>query len=80
MQLKTDKHSFGTYTEAELYGMLTDIYTLFFLDVDPSKAMNLELKVQEHVSELKRHIKAGLIGSAGGRVCGLLDVLCFTER
>ncbi|THH10719.1 hypothetical protein EW146_g8291 [Bondarzewia mesenterica] len=68
LQLKTSKHSLGIYTEAELYEMLTDIYTLFFLDVDPSKVMNLTEKVKEHVNELQHHIKAALVVNAGGRL------------
>ncbi|KAI0060754.1 linoleate diol synthase, partial [Artomyces pyxidatus] len=77
IQLKADKHSAGTYTEEQLYGMLTDIYSFLFLDVDSSKLMKLEAQVKEHISELQHHIKSNLVVGAGGRlsVAGLVGSL-----
>jgi linoleate 10R-lipoxygenase len=42
--------------------------SFLFLDVDPSKAMNLEGKVKEHIKDLQRHIKTNILEDVGGRV------------
>ncbi|EIM86629.1 linoleate diol synthase [Stereum hirsutum FP-91666 SS1] len=63
--LKT-QHQSGPYTEGQLFDMLTDIYTYFFLDVDPSKAMMLEERVKKYVDELHRSIKEHVVFHAGG--------------
>ncbi|KAA1469100.1 linoleate diol synthase, partial [Dentipellis sp. KUC8613] len=68
LSLKTDKDSSGVYTEAQLYDMLADCYSYFFLDADPAKAMHLEDRVKEHIKDLKFHIKATLVMNAGGRM------------
>ncbi|TFY76746.1 hypothetical protein EWM64_g7266 [Hericium alpestre] len=86
LQFKKDKDSyFGAFTESELYNMLTDCYTYFFLDVDASKKMNMQDRVKSHVSELKRHIKTTLITNAGGRmslaaIVGSLHQLFATQK
>ncbi|KAI0046507.1 linoleate diol synthase [Auriscalpium vulgare] len=68
ISLKTDKNSPGTYTERQLYDMLTDIFAYLFLDVEASKVMVLEAKVAGHVKELQRVIKSNLVSNAGGRL------------
>ncbi|KAH9008805.1 hypothetical protein EDB84DRAFT_1446700 [Lactarius hengduanensis] len=68
LTLKADSESWGDYTEPELYEMITDIYTLLFLDVDPSKAMNIEAKAKENIKGLQRHIKANIVADVGGKL------------
>ncbi|KAI0306151.1 linoleate diol synthase [Multifurca ochricompacta] len=68
LTLKAHQDAPGDYTEAELYEMITDIYSFLFLDVDPSKSMNLEAKVKEHIRDLQRHIKANILDDVGGKL------------
>ncbi|KAI0059711.1 linoleate diol synthase [Artomyces pyxidatus] len=79
IQFKSDKHSSGTYTEEQLYGMITDIYSYLFLDVDPAKKMRLEAQVKEHVSQLQDHIKSNLPLSARGRL-SVAGVVSFLQQ
>jgi len=65
LTLKADEQSPGDYTESQLYKMVTDIYSFLFLDVDPSKAMNIEERVKGYIKDLRRHIKANILS---GRV------------
>jgi len=77
LTLKADEDSSGDYTESQLYDMITDIYSYLFLDADASKAMNLEQRVKEHISDLQRHIKANVLADVGGRlsIAGLVDTI-----
>ncbi|KAH8993660.1 cytochrome P450 [Lactarius deliciosus] len=68
LTLKADSESLGDYTEPELYEMITDIYSLLFLDVDPSKAMNIEARAKENIKGLQRHIKANILADVGGKL------------
>ncbi|KAI0059735.1 linoleate diol synthase [Artomyces pyxidatus] len=75
IQLTSEKRpSLGTYTEEQLYSMITDIYSFLFLDVDPSKMMNLEIRVTDHVRQLQRDIKSDLTisSSSGLSIAGLV--------
>ncbi|KAF7370587.1 Heme peroxidase [Mycena sanguinolenta] len=60
IQLKTKEHPHGDYTPSELYGMLSEIYSFIFLDIEKSKVMAMQTKVQAHVDSLLYHIKAHL--------------------
>ncbi|KAF7343731.1 Heme peroxidase [Mycena sanguinolenta] len=60
IQLKTKDHPHGDYTPSELYGMLSEIYSFIFLDIEKSKVMAMQTKVQAHVDSLLRHIKSHL--------------------
>ncbi|KAI0260103.1 linoleate diol synthase [Gloeopeniophorella convolvens] len=77
LTLKADKESWGNYTEAELYEIVTDIYSFLFLDADPSKGMNLEASVKEHIKDLQRHIKTNILADVGGKlsIAGLVDTI-----
>ncbi|KAI9509771.1 linoleate diol synthase [Russula earlei] len=77
LTLKADEGSSGDYTESQLYEMITDIYSFLFLDADPSKAMNLEQRVKDHISDLQRHIKANVLADVGGglSIAGLVDTI-----
>ncbi|KAH8997828.1 linoleate diol synthase [Lactarius hatsudake] len=68
LTLKEDSEAWGDYTEPQLYEMITDIYSFLFLDVDPSKSMNLEARAKEHVEDLQRHIKANILADVGGKL------------
>ena len=45
-----------------------DEHSYLFLDLDPSKSMNIELSAREHIKTLQRHIKANIVADVGGRV------------
>ncbi|KAJ7247649.1 heme peroxidase [Mycena haematopus] len=60
IQLKTKEYPHGDYTPSALYGMLSDIYSFVFLDVETSKVMALQTQVHAHVDSLLSHIKANL--------------------
>lgn len=77
LTLKVDEHSPGDYTESQLYGMITDIYSFLFLDSDPSKAMLLEERVKEHLKDLQRNIKANILEDVGGKlsIAGLVGTI-----
>ena len=45
-----------------------DEHSCLFLDLDPSKSMNIELSAREHIKTLQRHIKANIVVDVGGRV------------
>ena len=47
-------------------------YSFLFLDVDPSKAMNVEEKVKEHIKDIQRHIKANILEDVSWRVRGAI--------
>lgn len=49
-----------------------DEHSFLFLDVDPSKSMNLEARAKEHVKGLQRHIKANILADVGGKVSDTL--------
>jgi linoleate 10R-lipoxygenase len=40
-------------------------HSFLFLDVDASKAMNLEARVKEHIRDLHRHIRCNIIADVG---------------
>lgn len=84
LTLKVDENSLGDYTESQLYGMITDIYSFLFLDVDPSKAMVLEERVKEHIKDLKHHIRTNILEDVGGRlsIAGLVGTIqsLFTAK
>ncbi|KAI9435341.1 linoleate diol synthase [Lactarius indigo] len=77
LTLKADSESWGDYTEPELYGIITDIYSLLFLDVDPSKAMNIEASAKENIKGLQRRIKANILADVGGKlsIAGLVGTI-----
>ncbi|KAH9056263.1 linoleate diol synthase [Lactarius vividus] len=77
LTLKEDSESWGDYTEPQLYEMITDIYSFLFLDVDPSKSMNLEARAKEHVEDLQRHIKANILADVGGKlsIAGIIGTI-----
>jgi len=84
LTLKADEHAWGDYTESQLYEMITDIYSFLFLDVDASKALNLEERVKAHITDLQRHIKANILADVGGKlsIAGLVGTIqsLFTTR
>ena len=47
------------------------IYTMersfLFLDVDPSKLMDLEARAKEHIKDLQGHIKANILAKVGDK-------------
>ncbi|KAI0322769.1 linoleate diol synthase, partial [Amylostereum chailletii] len=75
IQLKSDKHDSGVYTEPELYEMLADISSFLFLDSDPSKGLRLEQRVREHIRDLKRHIRTNLVAGNRLSIVGTLQNL-----
>lgn len=77
LTLKVDENSLGDYTESQLYGMITDIYSFLFLDVDPAKALTLEERVKEHIADLQRNIKANVLADVGGKlsIAGLVGTI-----
>ncbi|KAF8473705.1 linoleate diol synthase [Russula ochroleuca] len=77
LTLKADDDSWGDYTEPQLYDMITDIYSFLFLDVDSAKALNLEERVKEHITDLQRHIKANVLADVGGKlsIAGLVGTI-----
>ncbi|KAF8265060.1 linoleate diol synthase [Lactarius quietus] len=68
LTLKANNDAFGDYTEPELYGMITDIYSFLFLDLDPSKSMNIEASAKEHIKTLQGRIKANILADVGGKL------------
>ena len=48
--------------------LFTNEHSFLFLDVDPSKSMNLEASAKEHIKDLQRHIKANILADVGGKV------------
>ncbi|KAK0202651.1 linoleate diol synthase [Desarmillaria ectypa] len=48
----------GAYTPAELYDILGDIYEYVFLNVEDSKLVNFQHKVQKDVKQLSSHLKS----------------------
>ena len=38
-----------------------DEHSFLFLDLDPSKSMNIELSAKEHIKTLQRHIQANIV-------------------
>jgi len=77
LTLKVDEHSPGDYTESQLYGMITDIYSFLFLDADASKAMLLEEGVKGHIKDLQRKIKSNILEDVGGKlsIVGLVGTI-----
>ncbi|KAN0138085.1 hypothetical protein V8E53_003974 [Lactarius tabidus] len=68
LTLKASNESGGDYTESQLYDMITDIYSFLFLDIDPSKAMNVEARAKDHIKALQLHIKANIVADVGGNL------------
>jgi hypothetical protein len=72
----TEAHLYEMITDIYSYGLPSPsfpmtyarAYSFLFLDVDPSKAMNLEGRVKEHIKDLQRHIKTNVLEDVGGRV------------
>ncbi|KAF8265064.1 heme peroxidase [Lactarius quietus] len=77
LTLKADNETLGEsgdYTESQLYGMITDVYSFLFLDLDPSKSMNIEASAKEHIKTLQGRIKANILADVGSKhsVAGLV--------
>ena len=49
-----------------------DEHSFLFLDLDPSKSMNIEARAKEHIKDLHRHIKANILADVGGKVSDTL--------
>ncbi|CAK5283072.1 unnamed protein product [Mycena citricolor] len=60
LTLKTKETPHGDYSPADLYDMLSDIYSYIFLDGEKAKSMNLRTQVQGHIDGLLSHIKSHL--------------------
>ena len=45
-----------------------DEHSYLFLNLDPSKSMDIELSVKEHIKTLQHHIKANILADVGGKV------------
>jgi hypothetical protein len=60
IELKTRNHPQGSYTEDELYDILSGIYSFIFLEVEASKQMKLQEKVKSDVATLLHHISNSL--------------------
>jgi hypothetical protein len=43
-------------------------HRFLFLDIDPSKAMNIEARAKDHIKALQLHIKANIVSDVGGNV------------
>lgn len=52
-------------------------HSFLFLDVDPSKLMDLEARAKEHIKDLQRHIKANILAKVGGKfsIAGLAGTI-----
>ncbi|KAN0138081.1 hypothetical protein V8E53_003970 [Lactarius tabidus] len=68
LTLKADNESWGDYTESQLYEMITEIYSVLFLDLDPSKAMNIEASAKEHIKSLQRRIRTKITIDVEGKL------------
>jgi hypothetical protein len=75
IQLKTKDHPHGSYTAAELFDILGDIYSFIFLEVEASKVMVLQETVKKQIHPLLHKIKAGLGRTVGtrGSIIGTLS-------
>jgi len=69
--LKTKEYPHGSYTAAELFDILGDIYSFIFLDVEASKVMVLQETVKKQIHQLLHKIKDGLGGTVGRRISSL---------
>lgn len=77
IQLKENKDSEeGEYTVDELYTILKDAYSYLFLDIEQSKLLALQVKVNKDLNKLLDQIKDSSSGSSGRlSIFGLLDSL-----
>ncbi|KAJ3859653.1 linoleate diol synthase [Lentinula novae-zelandiae] len=74
LKIKNSSSDDGDFTATELYGMLGDIYSYIFLDVELSKLMVLKERVQSHVKLLLEKIETGLGGSIS-RMLSISNIL-----
>ena len=54
-----------------------DEHSFLFLDLDPSKSMNIEARAKEHIKDLQRHIKANILADVGGKVSDTLQHISY---
>jgi len=86
IKLKKNATDHGDYTENELFGILSEIYSYFFDDVESSRVLKLGSKVQEDVKNLLHHIKANAgapkysLSSIFGTVSQFLTLSSKSER
>jgi len=80
IQIKASPTSHGDFTAVELYNMIGDIYSYIFLDVEASKFMVLQERVQSHVKVLIQHIESGFGISKRLSIYGLLSLFSKSRK
>ena len=63
----------NTFTEAELFDILNDIYTFCFLDIEAGHALRIQDRVETQVERLMNHIETNVGGSILKRVCSAVS-------
>ena len=72
----TERELYGMITDVYAYVFelvfrvpcTNDEHSFLFLDLDPSKSMNIELSAREHIKTLQHHIRANIVADVGGKV------------
>ncbi|KZT38100.1 linoleate diol synthase [Sistotremastrum suecicum HHB10207 ss-3] len=75
LPLKTKKTPFGSYVEAELYQMFSEVYSFIFEEGDPSKYIQLLDLTKGHADQLLRSIKAGISSSSRGLISAVASLI-----
>ncbi len=67
LPLKTDERPRGVFTEAELYLIMSSVFTLVFFDADPANSFPLHQKSRQATQMLGKIVQANVeaIGSSG---------------
>ena len=64
-----------TFTEAELFSALSDIYAFCFLDIESGQILKTKKRVVTEIGQIMDHIEANVGGSIFKRVCSIADFL-----
>lgn len=72
---KPESDTEKTFTEAELFDVLSDIYAFCFLDIEAGQILKTKSRVEAHIQQLMDHIEANVGGGIVKRVCSIVPLL-----
>ena len=70
---KPESDTKATFTEAELFDALSDIYALCFMDIESGQVWKTKNRVVTHIQQIMDNIEANVSGSIVKRVCPMMS-------
>ena len=77
---KPESDTKATFTEAELFDALGDIYALCFLDIESGQVLKTKNRVVTYIQQIMDNIEANVGGSIVKRVCPMMSSYDFRDH